>query len=169
VNEKGVCADHDPALKQRVRLRKQREIKYLLDNAPAPLSQFQSYDQRVEGGVCGQERPDFVWDCGTHIVVLEVDEYQHRNYPPACERVRMVNLVSTFGLRTVFVRYNPDEYQGQTVAVRPRHRQTYLAAFLRRILQPEAFRGPNFAEVVYLFFDGFDMGVPATHQRLAIA
>jgi hypothetical protein len=37
------------------------------------------------------------------------------------------------------------------------------------VLHPEAFSGPNYAEVVYLFFDGFDMGVPATHQRLEIA
>ncbi len=70
------------------------------------------HDLRPEGG-CGKARPDFAIDCGTHVLIIEVDEFQHRrsNYDCRCEQVRTINLFQEYGgLRVVFIRYNPDSY-----------------------------------------------------------
>lgn len=64
--------------------------------------------------VCGGYRPDFTWDLGYKIVILEVDEHQHRhsNYTQRCELVRMARIVDGFGSVPVhFLRYNPDEFK----------------------------------------------------------
>ena len=57
------------------------------------------------------ERPDRLWDFGTHCVILEVDENQHSERACVCEVVRMVNIHQSLGgARVVFIRYNPDVY-----------------------------------------------------------
>jgi hypothetical protein len=59
---------------------------------------------------CGRWRPDFVWDLGTHFVVLEVDEKQHKRYGEECERSRELDIACGLGLPTTFIRFNPDSY-----------------------------------------------------------
>jgi very-short-patch-repair endonuclease len=59
-----------------MRLRKQKIVKEYLDNNNF---RYQLYDQVIDSK-CGLERPDFLFDCNTHFVVLEVDEGQHRHY-----------------------------------------------------------------------------------------
>jgi hypothetical protein len=68
-------------------------------------------DKVVEGGMCGKERPDRVYDFGDKIVVLECDENQHRERDCSCEQTRMVNIGQSFGgLPVYFIRWNPDDY-----------------------------------------------------------
>ena len=162
VNTEGLCGDHDADLLKRVRLRKQKEIKAVIDEAGLV---YRYYDKVIDGGVCGKERPDFWFECGTHIVVLEVDENQHTNYE--CEEARMKNLVYSAGQPILFVRYNPDEYCGQK-GIRPRDRHQYLVSFLRRVLVTRSFPRGSFAEVVYLFYDGFKVSEPAQFRDLVI-
>lgn len=63
----------------------------------------------VHGVGCIRQRPDFLYDFCHHVVVLEVDEDQHK-MKDTCEETRMVNMAQSFQKKTVFVRYNPDEY-----------------------------------------------------------
>lgn len=45
------------------------------------------------------------------ILVVEIDEYQHKQYPVTCEYNRMVGVVAAHrGKRVLFARFNPDEY-----------------------------------------------------------
>lgn len=60
--------------------------------------------------VCGKYRPDIVYDCGTHFVIVEIDENQHSQYEKSCEETRMNNIMLGLGLPTVFLRFNPDSY-----------------------------------------------------------
>ena len=60
-------------------------------------------------GSCRRYRPDFLFDCGTHFVIVEVDEHAHQDYDSDCEIARMVAIHSNLGLDTVFIRYNPDK------------------------------------------------------------
>jgi hypothetical protein len=84
-----------------------------------------SYDMAIDGGSCGRERPDAMYDLGTHIVIVECDEHQHKSYPCECEQARMINIGQTFGgLRVLFVRFNPDTYsplEGPPIKTRLRH------------------------------------------------
>ena len=69
------------------------------------------------GSECGSYRPDLLFDAGTHFVVVEIDEEQHKlitynnRYGNICERVRENNIFISLGLPTVFIRYNPDSYK----------------------------------------------------------
>jgi hypothetical protein len=66
-------------------------------------------DKKIEGG-CSHRRPDMFIDLGTHCLIIEVDENQHRQYE--CETKRMVDLYEDIGFRhVVFLRFNPDSYQ----------------------------------------------------------
>jgi hypothetical protein len=101
------CCDFETKRREN---RKELVVKALLE---AEKIAFR-HDLRPEDG-CGRARPDFVIDCGTHIVIIEVDEHQHRksSYDCRCEQVRTINLFQEFGgLSVVFIRYNPDGYTG---------------------------------------------------------
>jgi hypothetical protein len=105
------------------------------------------------GGECGRYRPDFLYDAVTHFIVVEVDEDQHDGYDPDCERVRMINIVKSVGMRCVFVRYNPDAFHvdGRTIRVREKKRHDLLLKKIR-----ECMTSPT-SDVVYLYYDGAEV------------
>jgi hypothetical protein len=49
-----------------------------MDSLDARDLKGDSTDKIVEGGICGKERPDRIYDLGDKIIVLECDEHQHR-------------------------------------------------------------------------------------------
>lgn len=65
-------------------------------------------NRTIDGG-CSRRRPDVFLDLGTFILVIEVDETQHRGY--SCENRRLMELFQDGGARpVVIVRFNPDEF-----------------------------------------------------------
>lgn len=56
--------------------------------------------------------------CITHFIVVENDENQHSQYPKECEITRMYNIEQSLGLRTHFIRYNPDAYKVNNITQR---------------------------------------------------
>jgi hypothetical protein len=65
---------------------------------------------------CNRRFPDRAYDCGTHIVIVEVDENQHRGYTKDdnCELKRMHQIYEVVGLPCIFLRFNPDNYRVQS-------------------------------------------------------
>lgn len=105
---------------------------------------------------CGRERPDFVFDCDTHAVVLEYDEYQHKHsgYTKECELVRMKNLYYALGFELcVFVRFNPDEYINENKVINTHETERYGVLF-DTLNESMCIPPSNNAEIVYLFYDG---------------
>ena len=90
--------------------------------------------------LCGRSRPDVMYDLGTHIVIVEIDEHQHKeaSYPLRCEQIRMAKI--TDGYRTVpgaiipvhFIRFNPDAQKVGDVTTRTMFPQRM--AVLRQLL-----------------------------------
>ena len=161
--ETSLCGDCDPATQQRAYLVKQRAVKATLDLGPH--KDYSGYDERLEKGACGQERPDFRWDCGTHAVVLEVDENQHAGRPEECECTRMVNISQSLGLPTHFIRYNPDPYRPEGGKKRVQgdshaKRMDLLARHLTEmrtegpVERPED-KGRGYCTMTRLYFDGW--------------
>lgn len=67
-------------------------------------------DRRIQGG-CSARRPDVLIDLGYQVIIVEVDENQHKKYDCSCENKRIMELSQDVGHRNlVFVRFNPDEY-----------------------------------------------------------
>ena len=151
VDAKGLCDTCDPITFQRVRLAKQNAVEHFLRAANVPLT---SVDKTIDGGVCGKERPDFFIDCGTHVLIIEVDENQHSGRPCECEQTRMVNISQSNGIKTFFLRYNPDKYKNSAMESTVKRLDTLLR-WTRHHMEniPE-----HFLSVQYLYFDGYNPG-----------
>ena len=118
------------------------------------MVRYTTYDRQINGGECGRERPDFLWDTGTHAVMLEVDEFQHqRGYK--CEIDRMRNITTSIGLPCLWIRYNPDEYKGGGKNLKNVQRRDLLMRVLREAFQSPPSNSDEYCRVRYLCFDGF--------------
>jgi hypothetical protein len=106
---KKYCSTCNPNGKTRQKTREMIVINYL-HSLQEPYSEF-THNQSA-GFICGNFKPDVLYDCGTHFLVIEVDENQHKQYEEDCENSRMQNIYQSLGLPVIFLRYNPDSYQG---------------------------------------------------------
>jgi hypothetical protein len=150
LNKNSRCQYCDPDMFNKTRLAKQNYVKRWLDNNGF---KYDSCDTVIEHSECGKERPDFVFDCGTHVVILEVDENQHRERVEVCECTRMVNIFQSFGgLHVKFVRYNPDKYKkgGRSHDPAIGTRMNVLHTHLEYALKDEPV---SFLSVKHLFYD----------------
>jgi len=70
-------------------------------------------DKVIDGG-CSKRRPDFMKDLLTHVLVIEVDENQHRDRNASCESAKLVAQLTDIGGRPlVVIHFNPDGYTSQ--------------------------------------------------------
>ena len=156
-----MCETCDPAVVRRATGAKEDAVKAFLD---AQGLQYLSHDKMVDRGECFKYRPDFLFDAGTHFVVLEVDEHQHMSYACACEQARMVNIAQALGMRTLFLRYNPDAFlsgSGGGRAPTSRERLQLLREWLEWSLRPmdaevDGEAGAAFCSACYMFYDGWN-------------
>jgi hypothetical protein len=76
--------------------------------------QYKDYDwvfDKIISNGCSNRRPDIYLDLGYQILIIEVDENQHRQYEDICENKRMMILSQDVNHRPiVFIRFNPDKY-----------------------------------------------------------
>jgi hypothetical protein len=114
----GICCDK-PFYEESKRMNKVKEsimVKYLRNN----IDGNEILADRIIDSTCNLYRPDILYDCGTHIVVVECDENQHKNYPwESCslnrslehmEEKRMYEIMVAYGLPAIFIRWNPDNF-----------------------------------------------------------
>jgi hypothetical protein len=155
LDKEGFCWTCRPELAQRVRLAKQKEVRNYL---AFKNLKYDSYDRIIDGGACGKERPDFVFDFESKIVIVEVDEFQHQERACECEQTRMINICSSYGgAPVVFIRWNPDPFKknGRTQSVPLAKRLQVLEGWIRHFQKPETFV-TNLLSVVYLYFDDWN-------------
>jgi hypothetical protein len=73
-----------------------------------------SLDCKISDG-CSRRRPDMMTDLGSHVIIVEVDENQHRDYDCSCENKRLMEISKDVNHRpVVFIRFNPDDYVSKT-------------------------------------------------------
>ena len=153
----GKCEYCDEQTAKRARLAKQREVVQFLDHC-MPEHPYTSVDRvPLDLKDCGgKERPDVLWDdLADRVVILEVDEEQHRDRPCECEQTRMVNISQALGCeRTLWIRYNPDAFMGDDA--RRWGSKARRLEVLRRWLEWGFTTELEYTiSVVHLFFDGF--------------
>ena len=164
----GLCPTCDPVTIARATHAKELAVKALLDLNGL---KYVTHDRVVDGGACELYRPDFVFDAGTHMVVVEVDENQHKSYVCLCEQQRMVNLSQALGMQTLFIRYNPDEFKGPTgkpARMSAAVRSKLLVDWVRWSLTPEFAPSASgaFCTAVYLCYDGFSAAGAAERVKI---
>jgi hypothetical protein len=132
---------------------KEMLVKAILDEAEMP---YKSHD-KIPAESCHRYRPDFLFDWGTHIVILEVDEDQHKSYACECEQARMINLFQDQGgMKTLFIRFNPDGYIDLTGT--RRQWTTGRGQKLLEVLRQTRNHPPeHILSAVYLYYDEFDI------------
>lgn len=123
------------------------------------------YTDSVVDKDCTRKRPDFVYHCGSHIIIIEVDEYQHKSYSCTAygdtlegrikgERIRMYEIAQSFdGLPVTFIRYNPNNYKVNGILIKkPQEaRHDILVKWIKKLIS-ESYDG---LQVKYLFYDNF--------------
>jgi translation initiation factor IF-3 len=135
-------------------LEKQKAVKTALQKAEIAV---ESYDQILDSGVCSKKRPDFVINGLYRKIVVEVDEFQHtRGYGPDCEFRRMWDITQAIGMPTTFIRFNPDRWRDKDKKIHNDAlftRCRVLVNWINSLIPRET--DENFANVLYLYYDGF--------------
>ena len=123
LNKNGLCNYCSEFKVKKHEHTKEIAVKTILENNNIDFT----HDKIVIGGCGSRLRPDFVIDAATHLIIVEVDENQHRQYNTQCDEARTVNLFHDFGgIPLVFIRYNPDNYKKDGKIIRSktgRHRR----------------------------------------------
>ena len=94
--------------------------------------------------------------------MLEVDEHQHRDRAEDCECARMVNISQSFGIPTIFIRYNPDPFRTDdkkhdpTFSTRTKILKLCLDAALN--ITPDNLQLRGFCSMTRIFFNGWKEG-----------
>ncbi len=122
-------------------------------------------DKMIEDG-CSRRRPDFVFNLGSVILIVENDENQHKSRTCECEQTRMIQIHQEFnGLPVHFIRFNPDRYEclnkseDQTPLI---ERHKHLVHIIKKIVRnPDKFVHANKnLTVTYLYYDKYNRNDP---------
>lgn len=156
LGKNGVCFYCVPHRKYPSHDKQNRIEKFLIQNNYI----IESIDKMIDKGQCNKYRPDFVINCDSHYIVIEVDENQHVNYNSnGCdENIRMINISQSLGMPTVFIRYNPDSYIKNGIRYCPDI--TERTSILKKSIDdtknmiPHNWKG--YCCVIYLFYDDYN-------------
>jgi putative hemolysin len=147
------CENCNPESWGVARLVKQNALMDYLENRGLSGS---STDKPLEDSLCGKERPDRVYDLGDKIVILECDEYQHRERACLCEQTRMVNIGQSFGgIPVYFLRWNPDEYRSEKGMERLSNRHKLCGDLIADIQAGRTRLPVALVAALYLYYDGW--------------
>lgn len=101
-------------------------------------------------------RTDFMIIMHGGVLIVEVDEHQHFQYPLECELARMSKIHTAFmldgnTLPVAFVRYNSDVYKidGKVRHTRKKHREAKLID----VIQQWKFGPPSSLQIMYMYYD----------------
>ena len=156
LDKEGKCENCNPASFATARLAKQKAVMDYLD---ARDLKGDSTDVIVDGGICGKERPDRIYDFGDKIVILECDENQHQDRQCLCEQTRMVNIGQIFGgIPVYFIRWNPDDYSPESDRKNPEElakRHKLVGDLIRDIKKGKHVLPTALVSAIYMYYDGW--------------
>ena len=167
LNKEGLCVTFCSLIKQDQMIKKYIKKKevFIGNLLKEEIKQDLSHKDEVIDSSCTKVRPDFVYDCGTHIVIIEVDEHQHKSYSNCgttkeerqlMENKRMFMIYQSFGgPNVIFIRYNPDSFRvkDKVVTVNDQKRHECLLLWVKHFIKNKS-KFP--IEVKYLFYDEYD-------------
>ncbi len=156
VKDQDLCEDCDFYLNTKGRIwhKKEEKIKNLLTKNNIPF-----IHDKILPETCLKYRPDFVIDCDTFYLMVEVDEFQHRSKSYKCECSRMINLAQGIGMPTIFIRFNPDMYiVGNEKIKNYGGRERELLNVINGIMNKEIVK--DMLTVYYMFYDDYTILIP---------
>jgi hypothetical protein len=148
-------------------------VDMLLESGLVADDAWTAFNKSI-GASCGGYRPDILIDEGTHVVVIEIDEFQHRprvigrvvdgvtttmvsrQYSPDCETVRVLNILQSVQAPMRVIRFNPDAFKvdGKTIKIARNVRHAALRDQIRTALSaPPA----SMLVITYMYYDGAEI------------
>ena len=167
LNREGLCVTFCSLIKQDQMMKKyiKKKEEFIGSLLKEEIKQDLSYKDEVVDISCSKVRPDFVYDCSSHIVIIEVDEHQHKSYSNCgstkderqlMENKRMFMIFQSFGgPNVIFIRYNPDSFRvkNKVVTINDQKRHECLLRWVKHYIKNKS----EFSlEVKYLFYDEYD-------------
>jgi len=134
-----LCSYCNPEKAKRMKT-KENQIRQLLEDNKIIFT----HDKMIINECCLKYRPDFLIDCKTFFLIIEVDEDAHKWYPRDCEEIRMNNISHSLGLPTKFIRYNPDNK-----AYRKKYKERILLEKIQEIMNFDVIED---LQAEYLFY-----------------
>jgi hypothetical protein len=155
LNDDMKCYSCDPTIQNKVKLAKQTQVRCFFDQNNIT---YESYDRCLFSGICGLERPDFLFKGKWHYVILEVDENQHYGRAEKCECNRMINIARMLNKPTIFLRYNPDSFKvnGVKKDITFYKRMEYLSFVLKCVINLKIDELPGFCSMRQIYFNEWD-------------
>jgi hypothetical protein len=148
-----------------------RIIAMLLLHGTIPNDHRTKFNRSI-GSTCGGYRPDIYIDFGSFVLVIEIDEHQHRpryisrvvdgvvastvvgTYTPECENTRMLSIVQAEQMPVYFIRYNPDTctIDGKIIKVSPEKRCEALRTLIKSVIAKGT--PDKLMTITYMYYDG---------------
>jgi hypothetical protein len=159
-----ICAPNQ--LYQQVKQEKKKEklVMSYLDKYIKLENIIKITDDKVVDTYCNYYRPDRIYDLGTHCVIIEVDEDQHKGKKASCskgeigELARMHEIQNAVGMNCIFLRFNPDNFRvkDKIQKINMNERLKILVKWIEKCSQmiPEKDLEP--VKYKYLFYDEYD-------------
>ena len=153
LDTEGKCEICNPVNWIKMRLIKQNALMNYLDSMGLKGDQT---DKIIDGGICGKERPDRIYDFGDKIVILECDENQHQERACQCEQTRMINIGQSFGgIPVYFIRWNPDDYNSKTKPEVLSKRYKLVGDLIKSISDNKVILPKALVSAFYMYYDGW--------------
>ena len=93
--------------KRNYKTKEQSVIDYIKNE----LQNLTIITDKINPDGCSKKRPDLLIDLGYQIIIVEIDENQHKNYDCSCDNKRIMEISQDNGYRPIiFIRFNPDSY-----------------------------------------------------------
>lgn len=170
LNKNGICVNFcsleeaDRVVKKLVKHKEEAINKLLDEHIKVPVFSLDESPDRF----CTSKRPDRVYHLGSHVVIIEIDENQHKSYKCTAygdttegrmkgERIRMYEIAQSYPEfpPCIFIRYNPDTFKnknGVLSKISNTKRHELLIKWVQRCIDFNDVKG---LLVKYLFYDGF--------------
>ena len=103
----------DKYIKNENKIKESLVLKFIDDYID--INYLSVFDDKAPQSICNLKRPDRLYDMGKFCLCIEVDEFQHKDYKCEntiySEEVRMLEISQACGLKTIFIRFNPDSFK----------------------------------------------------------
>ncbi len=105
----------DKKIKRNYKTREQSVVDFVKNEFP----NLTIITDKINLEGCSKKRPDIQIDLGYQIIIIEIDENQHKTYENICENKRMMEICQDNNYRPiVFIKFNPDNYIKNGIKIR---------------------------------------------------
>jgi hypothetical protein len=97
----------DKKIKRNFKTKEQTVVNFVKKEFP----NLTIINDRINLDGCSKKRPDIQIDLGYQIIIIEIDEKQHKQYENICENKRIMEISQDNNHRPIiFIKFNPDNY-----------------------------------------------------------